>query len=171
MWIRTFPHTCYLLSRNLLSYDSAVSCLSMQIPCSPMWQVLQSWCLHQSIKWKKRWKRFSIQEGLSGNRTSFSQWRRAARYYSGHAAFTNVIFNWFSFGNLFFLPTYTIPGVGWPILLWSKQQCWHLLFFHTLSDTYFFFSHLFNCISYFNGKKLSILNSWSSHYSCQNMTF
>jgi hypothetical protein len=155
----------------LLSYDLAVSCLSIQIPCSPMWQVLQSWCLLPEHQMEKRdEKGFQFKKACRATEQAFLNDEEQCRYNFGHAAFTNVIFNWFSFGNLFFSQC-TLHLVLVDLFYYGATMLTLTFSFHTFSDTYFFFSHLFNCISYFNCKILSILYSWSSHYSCQNMTF
>jgi len=52
----------------------------------------------------KKARRETIQAFLNGE--------EQCRYNFGDAAFTSVIFNCFSFGYLFFLPTCTTPGVG-----------------------------------------------------------
>lgn len=100
-----------------------------------------------SVKCKTEMKMVSTQKG-SGNRTNSSQLWRIRRYSFGHAAFTNVTFNKFSFGNMFFLPTYATP-VSWPIFLWSNNVDCFIFSNSCLLDLLMtcLFTHFVNCIS------------------------
>lgn len=159
--MRTWPQTCYLLSRNtFVLWFSCVLFINAKSLFSNDEMNLRYWMNHFGIFiWVD--KRFNIyvtaiiilvltnrvSNGKRDNKGfQFKKARRPTeqtvlndeeqcRYNFGHAAFTNVIFNWFSFGNLFFLPTYKC----WLTYFFMKQQCWHLLFLFTLFKLYFIF--------------------------------